>query len=234
MSNNYTGTSTLEVLEGAHRYNKWIFDLISKDLKDPMLEVGAGTGNISELLITKGDLTATDNEKAFVDGLQNKFGDRLNAKVFDITKKPNGEFTNKFNTAVAINVLEHIENDVEAMENIRSTLANNGKFIILVPAKKFAFTSLDKQVGHFRRYEKEELKRKLEDAGFKVSSIRFFNPVGLFSWIVREYISKDKTQLSPIQVKLFDAIVPALKGIEKVISMPVGISLIAVASNEKE
>ena len=103
---------------------------------------------------------------------------------------------------------------------------------MLVPAKRKAFTKLDKELGHFRRYEKKELVRKLEEAGYKVSHIKFFNAVGLFTWVMRNYLSGQKIQLSSKQIALFDLLVPILKRIERLAPMPIGISLVVIAKNE--
>ena len=103
---------------------------------------------------------------------------------------------------------------------------------MLVPAKKFAFNKLDKNLGHYRRYEKQELKEKLENAGFKLETLEYFNMLGLLSWVVRNAISKNHNQLKPSQVKIFDLVVPLLRIIEPKKGLPIGISLIAVATKK--
>ena len=227
----YQGKKTLEVLEGANDYNTWIGETLSQYLVSPILEIGAGTGNITKFFLRKGKVHATDIDEELLAVLQTKFNRYKNVAVsfLNIAKRPPLKYQQAFNSVVGVNVLEHIKLDVEALKNIRLTLRKGGRLILLVPAKKNAYTKLDKSLGHFRRYEKKELRDKLLDAGFTIEELYFFNFLGLFTWVLRDKISQTHTQLSPTHIALFDKIVYLLKVIEKYIPIPVGISLIVVA-----
>jgi SAM-dependent methyltransferase len=227
----YKGIKTLEVLEGADNYNAWIAGMLSPYIESPALEVGAGTGNISEFFGKLESLVITDNDPELVKFLEDKFSLKKNvhAEVLDIASKF-GDVKVKFRTVYAINVLEHIENDKLALQNVNKLLVPGGRIVLLVPAKKFAYTKLDKSLGHFRRYEKEELRKKLTDANFTIKKIEYFNIVGLASWIIRNIISVNHSDLKKSHVKFFDSIVPILRKIEPRSGLPFGISLIAVAS----
>jgi len=107
-------------------------------------------------------------------------------------------------------------------------LKPSGRLLLLVPAKRWAYTELDRQLGHFRRYEKKELGEKLGKASFQIEKLYFFNIVGLLSWIIRDKLQRSGG-LRPYQIASFDTIVPILKRIEAKVSLPVGISLIAIA-----
>lgn len=230
MKSTYKGTTTLEVLEGAENYNKWIADSVKRYMTGPVLEIGAGTGNISQYFIKVTNFVITDTDQVLVKTLKTRFEKfkRVTVQSLDISK-PRGFNKHSFSTVFAVNVFEHIKDDTTAMRNTHSLLNKNGKFILLVPAKRFAYTKLDKNLGHFRRYEKDELRDKLEQTGFVVEKVYFFNIVGLLSWMVRDRIEKNNVQLDPGQIALFDKIVPFLRVIESVIPVPIGISLIAVA-----
>lgn len=227
----YKGLSTLEVLIEAKNYNKWIADEIKVHLNAPVLEVGAGTGNITEQCLLKKPIYVTECDKGLVKVLYKKFSNVKNVYVqhLNITGREKKEFKNFFTSAFAVNVLEHIIDDEKALKNIRNSLKYDGKLVILVPAKKFAFTKLDYELGHVRRYEKKELRKKLEDNGYIVEKIYYFNIVGLVSWYVRDKIKKNNFHLKPYQITVFDSIVPFLRMIESKIKPPIGISLIAVA-----
>lgn len=225
----YKGVTVLEVLEGADRYNGWISERIMPYITSPALEIGAGTGNISSFFQNLNSLTLTDSDEALVKKLKARFSEKKNisTELLDI-QRDFSQIKNKFNTIFSINVLEHIKDDTLALRNMNKLLNKKGKVVILVPAKKIAFTNLDKDLGHFRRYEKQELYEKMEASGFKVQSISYFNVLGLLSWIVRDKISRGSKNLSPFQVKIFDMIVPVLKGIEPKNRLPLGISLIGI------
>jgi hypothetical protein len=148
--------------------------------------------------------------------------------VLDIEKKL-GNIKNHFKSIYAVNVLEHIKDDVQALKNMNMLLEKDGYIAILVPAKKMAFTRLDESLGHYRRYEKEELRKKIEKANLKVEKIDYFNMLGLVSWLIRDRVSRNEAHLDKNQVKVFDGIVPFLEFVEPRKKLPFGISLIAVA-----
>jgi len=231
----YQGLPTLEVLEGANRYNKWIAESIMSFAASPVLEIGSGTGNIALHFFSMKPFYATDVDQGLVSLLRKKF--RHEKEIFveylDITQKLPKKFAGKFNTVFAVNVLEHIRDDLGGLRNMLDALSPNGRLILLLPAKKNAYTNLDKVLGHYRRYEKEELIDKLKKTGFRVEKIYFFNILGLLSWVVRDKFERKDFHLKPYQIAAFDIIVPVLKGIERIISIPVGISLIAVARKIK-
>ena len=227
----YQGVSTLEVLEGANNYNRWIADTVMYDIQSPVLEVGAGTGNITSYLTKVKSVYATDVDSQLVKALKSRFSDKKNIHCLqlDILSAPQKSFRNFFSSIVGVNVLEHIEADRKALKNMHSMVKERGTITLLVPAKKFAYTRLDKEIGHYRRYEKGDLKKKIEEAGFVVDDMFYFNIVGLLSWIVRDKIEGKNIHLKPYQIAIFDSIVPLLRKAESLIRPFVGISLIVYA-----
>lgn len=229
----YVGRDTLEVLEGADNYNKWIADSIRKYVKSPALEIGAGTGNISSYFTDISELTLTDADPNLVRILEKKFLTKKNIRTESLDISSNFlSNKNHYKSVYSVNVLEHIKDDHKALQNMYSLLERHGKAVLLVPAKKYAYNKLDKNLGHFRRYEKKELSQKMEEANFKVTHLEYFNALGLLSWMVREKVSRSNTQLKHYQVKLFDLIVPILEIIEPKKMLPLGISLIAVGEKK--
>lgn len=230
----YQGLSTLEVLEGANNYNKWIASEMTAFLKFPALEIGSGIGNLSSHLLSKDKMILSDNDKGLVRHLKKKFVGQKNVNIInlDITRKPT-QHKGIFASVIAVNVLEHIEDDHQALLHINQLLRKKGKLLMLVPAKQFAYTQLDKELGHFRRYEKEGLAKKLENSGFTINSIHYFNVVGLLSWMVRDKVERKSIALKTYQIKLFDFIVPFLRLVEKVFKPPIGISLVVIATKHE-
>jgi 2-polyprenyl-3-methyl-5-hydroxy-6-metoxy-1,4-benzoquinol methylase len=226
----YQGLTTLEILTEAKNYNRWIADNFYPYIKAPLLEFGAGIGNISELLRSYTPLCLTDTDPRMLAHLENKFSHSNDVSVnfLDITQPPPEHLVGGFQTVIGINVLEHIEDDEKTLFHLGNVLKPSGRLLLLVPAKRWAYTELDRQLGHFRRYEKEELAEKLAKASFRIEKLYFFNIIGLMSWIIRDKIQRSGG-LRPFQISSFDTIVPILKRIESKISMPVGISLIAIA-----
>jgi len=226
----YQGLTTLEILTEAKNYNRWIADNFFPHIEAPLLEFGSGIGNISELLSSYTPLCLTDTDERMLGHLKNKFSqiNDISVNFLDITQPPPEHLAGSFQTVIGINVLEHVEDDEQALFHLGNVLKPSGKLLLLVPAKKWAYTELDKQLGHFRRYEKKELGEKLVKASFHIEKLYFFNIIGLMSWIIRDKIQRSGG-LRPYQVSSFDTIVPILKRIEAKVRMPLGISLIAIA-----
>lgn len=226
----YKNIRTLEILEGAENYNSWIASRLKPYIKSPALEIGAGTGNISYYFTHLKELVLTDIDEDLVASLRLKFSKKRKI-IFEVLNVASnlGKISNTFNTIYSVNVLEHIENDEKALRNMHRMLNKSGTLVLLVPAKRIAYNDLDRSLGHFRRYEKEELRKKIEKAGFTINELEYFNVTGLLSWILRNYISNSHAELKGSQVKYFNWVVPILRLIEPRQGLPFGISLIAVA-----
>lgn len=229
----YEGVATLEVLQAARRYNRWIAEQIERKVILPVLEIGAGTGNISEHFLHHKNYYISEKDAGLVRQLTHRFAKEKNVMVLqlDITKEIPEHLQAKFGSVFAINVLEHIQDDGKALSHISQLLQKNGKVILLVPAKRFAYTLLDKKLGHHRRYEKEDLRSLVEKNGFKIEELYFFNAVGLISWVGRSILERSGN-LRSYQVTLFDKLVPVLKRVESHLQLPFGISLVIIAAKK--
>ncbi|MBV8084020.1 MAG: class I SAM-dependent methyltransferase [Chloroflexi bacterium] len=227
----YEGVSTLEVLEAAVNYNRWIGDTLLRHLRAPALEIGAGTGNLTSQFADRLPVHATDADPGLVAALRQRFAgdERVSVGRLDVCQPAPDELRGRFASTVAVNVLEHIEDEQAALTTMADVLAPGGSLVLLVPAKKFAYSRLDAALGHCRRYERGELVDTLQGAGFSVHRVHFFNIVGLLSWWLRDKLDRQQL-MRPSQVALFDHICPTLQFLEGLVRPPLGVSLIAVAS----
>ena len=104
-------------------------------------------------------------------------------------------------------------------------LKKNGTLIILVPANKFLYNVIDKSIGHWRRYTKNELKNKLIVNNFKIEKIFSFNILGIFGWFLNGNVFK-KSEINKNASSIFDKLIPIMKVIEKYSGRPFGLSVI--------
>jgi hypothetical protein len=74
-----------------------------------------------------------------------------------------------------LNVLEHVEDDVHAMRNLRDTLAPGARLCMLVPVNKWLYGPMDAIDHHYRRYTKAEMNAKIADAGLILEHQNYFN-----------------------------------------------------------
>jgi SAM-dependent methyltransferase len=131
-------------------------------------------------------------------------------------------------TVVCLNVLEHIEDDMQGLRNIHSVLRRDGRAIVLVPHGQEIFGTLDVALGHYRRYSHEELKGKMERAGFRVEKILNFNRISRPGWYVSGRILK-RTTLGAMQMQMFDQLVWLWRRIDQHLPWP-PTSIIAIAA----
>ena len=182
-----TNTLTLFILEEAEAYHRWIFEKIKPYLGKDILEVGCGIGNLTALLLNKGRVIVADVNEDYLRTVENKYRDHPNLKgafTWDIQQDPPKNLGTCIDTIVCSNVLEHIEDDDYALRNFCELLPVGGRLIILVPALKVLYNVLDKELGHFRRYSKEELIQKITGNGFRVITLRYFNLFGILGWFI--------------------------------------------------
>lgn len=141
------------------------------DKKSRIIEIGAGTGNVSRYLQKNGYNNISVGEM-HLNGL--KYAKSYGIKEcyqFNLLDTP---FKNEFDAVCMFDVLEHIENDDLALHNIHKTLHTNGHIILTVPAHMWLWNRDDVLAGHKIRYTKKELVKKLETNGFEVLSSRYF------------------------------------------------------------
>lgn len=225
---------TLSKMNALERFNEYLFDSISKWCGNRILEVGAGTGNITRFLLSKGEVTATDYNPDSVERLKSEFGDieGFAAEPWDIAAEPPpGMIEHGFDTIVCLNVLEHVDDHEQALINMRRILqARKGRLLLLVPSYQRLYSDLDRNLGHFRRYEAAELNELLQKTGWTVERSFRLNMAGVLGWLVNGPILK-RQRLPTAQLGLYDLLSPVLLGFEKRLpKRPMGLSIVCVAT----
>src|SRR6185312_8193629 len=94
------------------------------------------------------------------------------------------EIDDDYDAVVALNVLEHIPDDVGALRSFTRLLRPGGAVVLIVPAFPIAMSAFDRAIGHQRRYRKHTLRAAVQAAGLQLEVIRHVNGPGLLAWIV--------------------------------------------------
>ena len=214
----------------AARYNEWLVDRARPYLGQRVLDAGAGTGTLTELLSRDRELVvAVEPEPDFAAALRHRFRERPNVVVVELdagTLEPE-RVAYDVDSVVCINVLEHIPDDAGVLRAFAGILPSGGYLLLLVPAHPVLFGSLDRTVGHVRRYRANELRRALIDAGFAAAAVRYVNPVGALGWLVSARLLR-REHVPEGSLRLFDRVVPLLRAFDR-IPLPFGLSVWAVA-----
>jgi SAM-dependent methyltransferase len=220
-----------ELMSAAHRYFEWQARLILPELGSRVLEVGCGTGNFTQHLLDREAVIAVDIEPACIERLRMRFPGRANLTA--AVESPERE---SFATlaryrpecCVCLNVLEHVEDDALALRAMASVLPRGGAIVLLVPAFPALYGSIDRNLGHYRRYTRASLRRIAAAANLNVMKMRYMNAIGFWGWWINGRILRRERQ-SAAQIAVFDRwIVPLLSRVESICPPPFGQSLIAV------
>jgi SAM-dependent methyltransferase len=233
----YTGRE-LEAMSEAANYHRWILDIFKPYLGKHLVEVGAGLGSFSELILNQHaceTLSLVEPSESMYQRLLAR------TKQLNTTTSINaylGTFAENAATISArqvpdsvfyVNVLEHIADDEAELGTVWRTLSSGGNLLIFVPALPRLHGSLDERVGHYRRYSKTELVTKLNRVGFKLLHSAYLDLPGIAPWWIKYRLLRSET-MEPGAVRFYDRfIIPTLRRIETLVPPPIGKNIIAVA-----
>ena len=211
------------------RYNAWVWDRIKPYVGERVLEIGAGSGAMTRFLYGRELVVATDRETAYVDRLRNAFRRRPGILVEHVDLESDESLAmqqHRFDTVTLINVLEHTTDDLGALRRAHAILEPEGRVIVFAPADRSLFGSIDRGIGHQRRYEKDELIEKLQQAGFTVEHVSWQNEIARLAWTINSKLL-GYSALPSGQSRLYDRLVPLFRALEGD-NPKRGLSLIAV------
>jgi glycosyltransferase involved in cell wall biosynthesis len=227
------GHRTLDSIAPLMKYHRFLWSTVHDAAGERVVEIGSGIGNITQFLLGKQQVWATDVGQEYLRRLHARFRERPNVEVVRLDlMEPLGpgnaaELKGKADTAVAFNVVEHIEDDLRALLTIRDTLQPGGRLLLLVPAHPFAYGALDRELEHFRRYTRDGLEGLVRKAGYEVESTSRLNALGLIGWWFNGRILR-RRHVPGLQAKLNNFLVPLLR-LERALGVPFGLSLVVVA-----
>jgi SAM-dependent methyltransferase len=182
-------------------------------------------------LLDREAVLALDIEPSCIDRLQQRFPGQANLRAIACDlNSPSFPDLQPFraDSCVCLNVLEHIEDDREALRRMSAAIAPGGVVILLLPAFPSLFGPIDQLLGHHRRYTRASISKLAEQTGLRVKSSRYLNAVGFFGWWINAHILKRQAQ-SAAQIEFFDRyIVPISSRLESLITPPFGQSLFVV------
>lgn len=232
------GEETLKRMDLVDNYNRWIAETTQPYLGERILEVGSGLGNMTKFFLDGELLVCLDSCSKYLDQVKNRFSslgniDTIQCDISDVNHACMVRLKEyKFDTILCFNLLEHIKDDIRGLKNMYNILSPNGRLILLVPALKILYGTLDRNFGHHRRYSKRELISKLKKSEFTIEQIFPFNFLGIFGWFVNSKILK-RSFLPLKQLLLFNRIAPLMKRMEQRFKPPLGQSLFAVAKKQR-
>jgi glycosyltransferase involved in cell wall biosynthesis len=225
----HDGYYVLQSMRRARGLNNWILEQFRPYVGQRVLEAGCGIGNFTELLLDRERLICLDNDPLYVEMLNWRLGHLENVCTLQFDLADTQAYarlrSERIDTIVCLNVLEHIAPDEAVLRGYHDLLQPGGHAIILVPAHPSLYSACDAALGHERRYTRVELHTKMQNAGFEVVSLEEFNRMGVPGWWLNKKLGR--RDLNPRQMRAFEWLLPIAKAMEA-LKLGRGLSLIGV------
>ncbi|MBC8104354.1 MAG: glycosyltransferase [Cytophagales bacterium] len=211
------GSHILNSLQMARRFNKWMGDTLRPHIGNRVLEIGAGIGTLTSQFIPRDLYVASDINPTYLHYLRSYAIGKPYLKVLTVDAGHNKDFDElegQFDTAIMVNVLEHVPDEQAALKNLHRSLASGGKVVILVPQHPWLYGSLDSVLEHRERYTSTGLEASLEKAGFRVEQVFDFNRTSVPSWYLNGKMLH-RTGFSVVQLKILELLMPAIRRLDR-------------------
>jgi SAM-dependent methyltransferase len=188
-----------------------LFEML-KDIKgNRFIEFGCGDGSVSLKLLEKGySGVGIDFSPIAIERASSQLSSYVNKGAYQLmlmdifdTVELDKHIDRNFDIAISLFVMEHVENDIAFLKQLKSRLRPGGSVIIAVPGRKDKWSLEDETAGHLRRYERNELFNVLKKAGLtniEVWSIAV--PVGNWLFSLSDFIVKMSSEKEKLNVSL--------------------------------
>jgi glycosyltransferase involved in cell wall biosynthesis len=230
------GRAFLNNLTGTPQYLSWLTRILRPYIGDTVLELSAGIGNLAARLMGRRLLyVAAEKDPLYLHALGNRFLRTPNVLVLKLDPECPHDYQEAggpFDTVLCVNVLEYVDDPAAVVRSAASVLKPGGSLVVLAPQTPALYGTLDKTLGHRRRFSLAQLRSLLENGGFAVAGVRQLNKMGTLGWWFHGKLLRSG-YLSKGTLKIFDKTVWIWRRIDAVLPWR-GLSLIAVAAKPAE
>jgi glycosyltransferase involved in cell wall biosynthesis len=225
------GRGVLNNLTGTPQYLSWLARVLRPYIGDTVLEIGAGIGNISARLMSRRLLyVAAERDALHLHALRNRFLRTPNVQVMPLDPADPSAFAPfhaTFDTVLAINVLEYMDDEQATVRGLAGCLKPGGRLIALVPQGRRLYGTLDKAMGHRRRYHAAGVRSLLEQNGYTIERVVNLNKIGAPPWFLHSRMLRSG-RINKLTLKIFDKTVWLWRRLDWLFPWK-GLSLIVVA-----
>ena len=228
----------LQRMRALESYYRWAFDLVRPWLGSRILDAGCGVGNFTVLAaevaesVVAIDLSADNLEvlRQRLPGVETLQVDlEADDQVAALGDQP-------FDTVVCLDVLEHMDRDVDVMRRFHGIVKPGGHLAVKVPACPRLYGSIDVASDHRRRYSRRQLETRAREAGWTPIRTRYMNIWGVVPYWIKSRLLKRSATFSQTftrrQLAVMAAVVPVLQRLDRLIGPPIGQSAILVARKD--
>jgi len=211
-------------------YYAWIAAHFAAQLRGKVLELGCGAGFVIQNYIERVEMVfGVDLNPELLARLEAQYP---RGKVRTACADLRGDWHElggfQADVIVALDVVEHFEDDAAFVEKLVRHLAPGGRVVLKVPAQSKLFNAMDEASGHFRRYDEQPLAHLMESHGFRTLSLRHMNPAGAWGYRFKKQKQTNFSKtFSPGKLRVVNALIPALALLDHVPGLK-GLSLVGV------
>jgi SAM-dependent methyltransferase len=221
----------LELFATAHNWKSYLRDRIRPYLGERVLEVGAGIGGTTRLLVSdrQAQWVCLEPDPSLAAQLSDAIGAGALPDVCSVRTGVLGDLPadEKFDSIIYIDVLEHIEADAEELTLAADHAKPGGHVIVLSPAHQWLFSEFDESLGHFRRYSAGTLRRAAPES-LIVEKIEYMDSIGVIASGANRLLLR-KSMPGTAQIAFWDRImVPVSRVIDPLFGHRLGKSILAV------
>jgi SAM-dependent methyltransferase len=213
----------LKYFDKANNFRKYQFNLIKSFLKDTTAEVGPGNGtNFKYYKKFVKKVTFFEPDKKLFNNLKKKFKKKVIIKNSFFEKKKN-----YYDTILYFDVIEHIKKDNDEIRNAIFSLKKNGNLIIAVPAFNTLYSKFDEDIGHYRRYKKNDF-LKYQNKNIKIVKSHYYDSVGFILSFLSKFISSNYRKNIKTKIFIWNLLIPISQILDKIILNLFGKSLVVI------
>lgn len=235
--NQYTGTDNLEVMEEAVNYCGFLIDLIERELnvtglraRQPQglcVDFGAGIGTFAKEITRRGGNVQCVETDAAQMALMQQQGFVVHASLAAYDD-------DSIDFVYTFNVMEHIDEDRACFEQMHRKLKKGGRLLVYVPAFQILFSSMDRKVGHVRRYTRQELAEKVTAAGFRVIDNSYVDSIGFFVTLLYKLIGSESGDINRKALIIYDRVLfPLSRLLDRMFGRLLGKNVFLVAEKPR-
>ncbi len=222
--------SELELFQNATNWKQYYGEKLKPFISGDVLEVGAGMGGTSKFLINKHvkSWAFLEPDEELLNKIKSNFTWPKPLSIDYINGYSSGLANSAmYDTIIYIDVLEHIKDDYQELDNICKHVRPGGHIVTLSPAFLAVYNDFDRQIGHFRRYDMKMIS-VMQFSSLKLKNCFYLDSIGLMASFINKYFLKQSLP-SNQQIKFWDSyIIPVSKVFDNVLSSKFGKSIVAI------
>jgi len=195
----YSGAENLEVMKEAKNYNRFLVDMVARHARpgDRVVDFGAGIGTFALPMARQGhNLVCIEPDRAQSRGLA--------AQGLEVLSDIAQLADDSVDYLYTLNVIEHIEDDGAIAALFQRKMKPSGRLLVYVPAFQILFSSMDRKVGHFRRYRRGRLVALLEAHGFTIERAGYADCVGFAAALVYKLLDRNTGKIDKRTLIIYD------------------------------